>query len=408
MQTSNLFVMVIRMERSLRAAHADLRAAAGSVLDPAEPTAVLLPGGLQFIPDSDGPAGIVADVAARLVPGSLIAISHLTADFTPGPAAVAAYNPRAAGAVSPRGEAEVTALFGGHQLQYPGVGPVSRWRPSCRLPPGGRSDVYGGSQPCRLLAGAGDPVAPAWPVCQRRRGHREDPPGSSPARRAARPARRANQSHDHWWYSMPENNWQRVFPGEESQLAVLREWLAGLLPASPQRDDLVVVASELGTNAIRHTASGVGGGQFIVEVTWHAAAVRVAVTDCGAPAGPRIINDPLSEHGLGLRVVQGMSALMGVTGNPGGRQVWADIPRDKAATAEPASPRAVDESIQAGLADLTSRFAGIPVWFGQTTRQWWALTRGQLVTASTVPGLAELLSQEQLSPARHAVPGTGR
>lgn len=202
---------------------------------------------------------------------------------------------------------------------------------------------------------------------------------------------------------MPEKSWQRVFPGEESQLHVMRKWLAGLLPASPQRDDLAVVATELGTNAIRHTASGVGGGQFIVEVTWHPAAVRVAVTDGGAPAGPRIINHPLSEHGRGLRVVQGMSALMGVTGNPAGRQVWADIPRDKAATAEPASPRAADEAIQAGLADLTSRFAGVPVWFGQTTQQWWALTRGQLVTASSVPGLAELLSPEPSSPARHTL-----
>ena len=199
---------------------------------------------------------------------------------------------------------------------------------------------------------------------------------------------------------MPEYSWQRVFPGEESQLAVMRKWLAGLLPAGSLSDDLAVVATELGTNAIRHTASCAGGGQFIVEVTWHPAAVRVAVTDCGAPAGPRIINDPLSEQGRGLRLVQGMSALMGVTGSPGGRQVWADVPRDQAVTAEPVPPPAADEAIQAGLADLTSRFAGIPVWFGQTTQQWWALTRGQLLTAPSVPGLAELLSQEPLSARR--------
>lgn len=207
---------------------------------------------------------------------------------------------------------------------------------------------------------------------------------------------------------MERSCWQRVFPGEESQLSVMRAWLAGLLPASPQRDDLAVVATELGTNAIRHTASGVGGGQFTVEVTWHPAAVRVAVTDGGAPAGPRIINDPLGEHGRGLRVVQGLSAFMGVTGDPGGRQVWADIPPDEAVTAEPACPRATEEAIRAGLADLASRFAGIPVWFNQTTQQWCALTRGQLVSASSAPSLAELLSQETSSPARHTIPGTGR
>jgi serine/threonine-protein kinase RsbW len=207
---------------------------------------------------------------------------------------------------------------------------------------------------------------------------------------------------------MAENSWQRAFPGEERQLAVMRKWLAGLLPAGPQRDDLAVVATELGTNAIRHTASGVGGGHFIVEVTWHPDAVRVAVIDGGAPGGPRILNDPLGEHGRGLRVVQGMSARMGVRGNPGGRQVWADIPPGQAAIAEPACPGIAEEAIRAGLADLTSTFADIPVWFNQTTQEWSALTRGQLVTAPSAAGLAELLSREPSSPAQHTVFGTWR
>jgi hypothetical protein len=35
-----------------------------------------------------------------------------------------------------------------------------------------------------------------------------------------------------------------------------RRWLAGLLSGAPERDDVVVVAVELVTNAIRHIASG--------------------------------------------------------------------------------------------------------------------------------------------------------
>jgi hypothetical protein len=58
----------------------------------------------------------------------------------------------------------------------------------------------------------------------------------------------------------------RVFPGEDCQLRVLREWLRGLLPACMVRDDVIAVASELRANAICHTASG-RGGQFSVEVT---------------------------------------------------------------------------------------------------------------------------------------------
>ena len=80
--------------------------------------------------------------------------------------------------------------------------------------------------------------------------------------------------------------WRRVFPGEGSQLGVLRRWLASLLPQCPARDDVTLVASELGTNAIVHTASG-RGGWFAVEITWHRAVVRVAVADWRPAMGRR-------------------------------------------------------------------------------------------------------------------------
>jgi serine/threonine-protein kinase RsbW len=63
----------------------------------------------------------------------------------------------------------------------------------------------------------------------------------------------------------------------------MRRWLASLLPECPAREDVVCVATELGTNAVRHTASG-RGAWFAVEVTWHRSVVRVAVADGGAPA----------------------------------------------------------------------------------------------------------------------------
>src|ERR1017187_1217646 len=98
--------------------------------------------------------------------------------------------------------------------------------------------------------------------------------------------------------------WRRVFPGEGSQLGVLRRWLESLLPERPERDDVACVANELGTNAVVHTASG-RGGWFAVEITWHRAVVRVAVADCGAPSGPQVVGDPDGEHGRGLLVVEG-------------------------------------------------------------------------------------------------------
>jgi hypothetical protein len=119
-------------------------------------------------------------------------------------------------------------------------------------------------------------------------------------------------------------HWRREFPGQEQQLAALRRWLQSLLPDCAERDDLACVATELGANAIRHTASG-RGGRFAVEITCRRSVVRVAVADGGAPGGPRVIDDPDGENGRGLLVVQGLSLRSGVLGDQRGRLVWADV-----------------------------------------------------------------------------------
>ena len=194
---------------------------------------------------------------------------------------------------------------------------------------------------------------------------------------------------------MPGMRWRQVFPGEERQLGVLRRWLASLLPDCPARDDVASVATELGSNTIRHTASG-RGGWFAVEITWHQSAVRVAVADCGAPDGPRVIDDPAGEHGRGLLVVRGLSVRTGVCGDHRGRLIWADVPWGDAGAAKPASPQDwYEAAIRDGTAGLASRFAGVPAWFGRSTLQWWALAGGELVVAPSAPELASLLSHAQ-------------
>lgn len=90
--------------------------------------------------------------------------------------------------------------------------------------------------------------------------------------------------------------WRRAFPGENAQIGMLRRWLECLLPPCPSRDDLMSVAVELGTNAIRHTTSG-HGGQFAVEVIWSVPVTRVAVYDDGGLDSPRITEDLLCEDG---------------------------------------------------------------------------------------------------------------
>jgi serine/threonine-protein kinase RsbW len=188
--------------------------------------------------------------------------------------------------------------------------------------------------------------------------------------------------------------WRRVFRGEERQLSVMRRWLATLLPDCPARDDVATVATELASNAVRHTASGLGGW-FSVEVTWHRSAVRVAVTDGGAPSGPRMIDDPEGEHGRGLLVVHGLSAHSGTCGDERGRMVWADVFwGDDAGAAEPGTPQdRYEAAIQDGLATLASHFARVPIWFGRSTLQWWAMAGGELVAAPSAQELASLLGR---------------
>ncbi|HEY1918455.1 MAG TPA: ATP-binding protein [Streptosporangiaceae bacterium] len=105
----------------------------------------------------------------------------------------------------------------------------------------------------------------------------------------------------------------------------LRQWLAACLPDKTQRDDIILVASELASNAVLHTASG-RGGLFAVELNLLQGAIRVAVADGGAPVGPMLGDDVLGERGRGLLIVRGLATHSGVSGGCRGRLVWAELP----------------------------------------------------------------------------------
>lgn len=197
----------------------------------------------------------------------------------------------------------------------------------------------------------------------------------------------------------PDLRWRRAFPGEERQLSLQRHWISSLLPECPARDDVVIVATELSTNAVQHTASG-RGGWFIAEITWYRQAVRVAVADSGAPSGPRLISDPFADHGRGLVVVHGLSVRTGVAGDARGRLVWADIPwHDDAAPPDGAVPGLYEAAIRDGQADLAHRFGRGRAWFGRSTLAWWALGGpAGLVTAPTARELAAKLTRSPAPP----------
>jgi len=191
----------------------------------------------------------------------------------------------------------------------------------------------------------------------------------------------------------PVWRWRRVFPGHQRELARLRRWLASLLPACPARDDVVSVATELGSNTLAHTASGQSGGWFAVEILWWPQAVLIAVADCGGPGEPHVIDDPDGVHGRGLLVVRGLSVRTGWIGDHRGRLVWAQVrwPAEAPAIPDP-SRDPYQAAIRDGEAALARRFAGVTAWFGRATLAWWAVAGpAGLVSAPTAHELAGLL-----------------
>ena len=133
------------VEADLRDTSAVL-AGAAQTLDLSRPVAVLLLAVLHFLADSDDPAGVVAALTRRLAPGSFVVISHLTADFAPGPvgAAVEAYRALVPSPLAARSHAQVSALFGGLPLVPPGVVPITEWRPATVSPLPHAADLYAG------------------------------------------------------------------------------------------------------------------------------------------------------------------------------------------------------------------------------------------------------------------------
>lgn len=128
--------------------------------------------------------------------------------------------------------------------------------------------------------------------------------------------------------------WRRSFPGDPSQLSLVRRWLESLLPPCPARNDVTLIATELASNALRHTASG-RSGHFAVELARSPMIVQIAVADQGARQGPLAVIEPDEENGRGLLVVAGLSIRMGVLGNRSGRVVWAVLEWDESVAADP-------------------------------------------------------------------------
>jgi serine/threonine-protein kinase RsbW len=201
--------------------------------------------------------------------------------------------------------------------------------------------------------------------------------------------------------------WSRDFPGQATEVRRVRAWMEGFLPACDALDDLVIIASELATNALTHTRSGQASGRFTVDVTWSPDSARVVLGDQGSdevPNSPENLGEKeimLAESGRGLLLVHALSTAWGMAGNADARWLWADVPwlsRGGPLLAAASGNRDVDLE----LAELSRAYPATLAWFDEQASEWSAaLPRpegaGDTLRAPSPTALSHMLATRYLA-----------
>lgn len=121
---------------------------------------------------------------------------------------------------------------------------------------------------------------------------------------------------------------QLWFPGTASAVGQARRFVAAVIGEDfPAFDDVLVLVSEVASNAVKHTASG-DGGAFEVAVSVHDNSVRVEVGDQGGASEPRLAEDGPADvltGGRGLRIVDTLAVRWGHAGDELGRVIWFEV-----------------------------------------------------------------------------------
>jgi anti-sigma regulatory factor (Ser/Thr protein kinase) len=181
--------------------------------------------------------------------------------------------------------------------------------------------------------------------------------------------------------------WAREFPGDKGQVGQARGWLEELLPECEPLDDLVLLISELCTNAVVHTGSGKPGGQFGLTVEWTPRAVKALILDQGSLTIPAIAAKDddawADEFGRGLFLVDQLADYWATADIPDGRLVWLEM----AWAANGGPLLQVPGGYQAAIGDagvLRCRFPGTAIWWGHRSRSWWAALPGAVGEAGVI------------------------
>jgi anti-sigma regulatory factor (Ser/Thr protein kinase) len=128
-----------------------------------------------------------------------------------------------------------------------------------------------------------------------------------------------------------------TIPGRPEQVGLARAFVArtlGTHHVGADADAATLLTSEIVTNAIQHTKSGVDGGTVNIVVIGVSRGVLVEVIDDGSAGTPVVKGDLYAAEGHGLFLVQHVAAQWGYLRRSGGTTVWFRLP----ATYEPRQP----------------------------------------------------------------------
>ncbi|HEX6467822.1 MAG TPA: ATP-binding protein [Streptosporangiaceae bacterium] len=117
-----------------------------------------------------------------------------------------------------------------------------------------------------------------------------------------------------------------TIPGTMRAARVAREFVAEIVqPGVAALSDLVLCVSELVTNAVVHTKSGVRG-YVKIQVTETEKEIRLDVTDEGGTSSvPHLAS--VGAGGRGLRILDSITTAWGVRPAGPGTTVWCTLPR---------------------------------------------------------------------------------
>ena len=134
-------------------------------------------------------------------------------------------------------------------------------------------------------------------------------PGTRPARSSRYGASPDNGRSDEAGAPEPDHpdippRFRRAFAGQPEQVALARRFVEWALAGCPALADVVLLTSELATNAVQHSATG-RGGAFVVAICHGPGRVKVTVTDGGSATRPVVAPEApeLAVSGRGLLLV---------------------------------------------------------------------------------------------------------